>query len=150
MKKLFLFSLVITWMVTYNHLQAQNYAAATPSAESQKATNNPKKTAVANTSMTPAAFLGGNIALQNYLQSNLKYPTDARANGIQGQAIASFYINAEGQVADIQIEKSLGYGCDEEVRRLLESTQQWQPARLNGILVESKVRVAVNFQLKDY
>ncbi|HMN89702.1 MAG TPA: energy transducer TonB [Saprospiraceae bacterium] len=100
--------------------------------------------------MTPAAFLGGNIALQNYLQRNLKYPTDARANGIQGQVIASFYINAEGQVADVQIEKSLGHGCDEEVRRLLESTQQWQPARLNGILVESRVRVGVNFQLKDY
>ncbi|HMN89703.1 MAG TPA: hypothetical protein PKD70_08430 [Saprospiraceae bacterium] len=43
MKKLFLFSLAITWMVTYNHLQAQNYAAAAPPAESPKATNNPQK-----------------------------------------------------------------------------------------------------------
>jgi len=47
------------------------------------------------------------------------YPIKAQTFQIEGRVIVRFLLDEKGKVKDPQIMKSLGYGCDEEVLRVL-------------------------------
>lgn len=61
----------------------------------------------------------------SYLKANLNYPEAARDAGIKGSVVLSFTIGNNGRPSDIQVEKSLGYGCDAEAIRLLKEGPKW-------------------------
>lgn len=63
---------------------------------------------------------------QKYIDRNLKYPEAARDAGISGEVILSFQINEDKRPEDIQLEQSLGYGCDQEAIRLLKEGPDWK------------------------
>ena len=74
-------------------------------------------------------YRGGNEALFKFIKSNLNYPEEALANKIEGDVEASYDVDGLGRTRNIKIVTSLGYGCDEEVKRLIgllkyESLQQ--------------------------
>ena len=66
--------------------------------------------------------------LRQYVRDNLKYPGEARERGIEGKVQLSFRIRADGSLYDFNIEKRLGYGCDEEAIRLLKEGPKWEGA----------------------
>ncbi|MCB0596999.1 MAG: TonB family protein [Lewinellaceae bacterium] len=66
--------------------------------------------------------------LRQYIRDNLKYPGEARERGIEGKVKLSFRIRADGSLYDFNIEKRLGYGCDEEAIRLLKEGPKWEGA----------------------
>jgi TonB family protein len=68
-----------------------------------------------------------------YIDQNLKTPAAATESKLSGTVEVSFIINPDGQAIDIQIEKSLGYGCDEEAIRLLEKGPKWNLPTQTGI-----------------
>lgn len=47
------------------------------------------------------------------------YPVKAQTFQIEGRVIAQFLLDEKGKVKDLEIVKGLGYGCDEEVLRVL-------------------------------
>lgn len=49
----------------------------------------------------------------------LVYPVQAETFGIEGRVVVQFSLNEKGKVQDPQIVRGLGYGCDEEVLRVL-------------------------------
>ena len=76
--------------------------------------------------MNPAKFLtraeypGGKIALSKYIKENLQYPKEALSKNIQGKVFLKYEVNEKGDVHNIFIINSLGYGCDEEAIRLVK------------------------------
>lgn len=68
-----------------------------------------------------------------YIDQNLKTPQAARESKLSGTVEVSFTINPDGQAIDIQIEKSLGYGCDEEAIRLIQNGPKWNLPTDGGI-----------------
>ncbi|MFN4079549.1 MAG: TonB family protein [Saprospiraceae bacterium] len=62
-----------------------------------------------------------------YIVANLQYPALAETNKIEGVVQAKILLSPEGLVANSEIVKGLGYGCDEAVLKLLADMPAWKP-----------------------
>ncbi|MBI1770166.1 MAG: TonB family protein [Bacteroidetes bacterium] len=88
---------------------------------------------------------GGRKAYDKYLETNVHYPDEALKNNIKGKVRVEFAVHPDGSFDEYKVVKSLGYGCDEEVIRLIKEGPKWSPTTENGQPVESKVRIGVKF-----
>lgn len=94
-------------------------------------------------------FPGGDKGFYQYIADNIKYPTEARENGIIGRVIVNFIVEPDGSVSDIKVLRGIGGGCDEEVVRLVESMPKFKPGIQNGDAVRVSYTVPVIFRLED-
>ncbi len=83
----------------------------------------------------PASYPGGFKAWEKYLRDNLKYPTEAMRQGVEGRVFVQFIVETDGRGSDIRVVKGIGAGCDEEALRLIKEMPIWIPARKDGVLV---------------
>lgn len=94
-----------------------------------------------------AAPAGGRKAYKQYLEQGLRYPEQALNNKIEGKVTVQFTIESNGKVGEFQVLKGIGYGCDEEVIRLIKEGPRWVPTRRNKEPVRDKVKVRLRFAL---
>lgn len=90
---------------------------------------------------------GGRTAYRQYLEKNLRYPEQALENNIEGRVTIQFTIDANGKIGEFNVLKSLGYGCDEEVVRLIKKGPKWNPTKRDAQPVKDKVKVRMRFRL---
>lgn len=94
-------------------------------------------------------FIGGEDSLLNYLVKNCQYPEAAKKEGITGEIFTEFVIRIDGTVTDVNpystSQQRLGYGCEEEVIRLLNSMPKWQPGLLDGKIVSTTCELVIQF-----
>ncbi|RYZ26179.1 MAG: energy transducer TonB, partial [Sphingobacteriales bacterium] len=95
-------------------------------------------------------FPGGQSGLNRYVAENLKYPKEAKEHDIEGKVLVKITILDDGSVdpTDIKLERSLGYGTDEEIIRLIKNMPKWKPAKLNGWPVKNVYTLPINFKLQ--
>lgn len=93
-------------------------------------------------------FPGGPSAMFEYLSKNLKYPTVAENNGIQGRVHVACVIEKDGSITDVKIVKSVDPSLDREAQRLVKSMPNWIPGKQNGKPVRVKYTVPVTFRLQ--
>ena len=93
------------------------------------------------------SFPGGQGALMSYLASNVKYPTVAQENGVQGRVIVSFIVEKDGSLTDIQVSRSVDPALDREAMRVVKYMPKWKPGKNHGIPVRVKYTVPVVFRL---
>jgi protein TonB len=93
-------------------------------------------------------FPGGEKARQKFLAQNLLYPAEAKEKNIEGTVYASFILEVDGTVSNINIIKGLGYGLDEEVVRVLKMMPAWRPGKQKGVPVRVKINLPVKFIIK--
>lgn len=91
-------------------------------------------------------YKGGETALKKFIQDNLKYPSEALENKIEGAVSAKYDVDSLGKVRNIEITESLGYGCDEEVIRLI-SLLKYEKAFNKGRNVTLHRKLKVEFKL---
>ncbi len=89
-------------------------------------------------------FPGGIEKLMEYLANNIKYPKKAKKNKVQGKVFVNFIVEKDGSISNIKILKGIGYGCNEEVIRVLKKMPKWKPGKHNG----KPVRVIFNLPVK--
>ena len=92
---------------------------------------------------------GGRKAFKKYLIDNMRYPEHAIENKIQGKVTIQFTVEQSGSVDDFKILKGIGYGCDEEVMRLIRQGPKWTPTKRNSEPLKGKVKVRLRFQLPE-
>lgn len=97
-------------------------------------------------SLTPSRPMAGNRDYKKYLEENLRYPEQATNNEIAGTVVLELTISSTGAISNIDIKKSLGFGCDVEAIRLVNEGPKWSVAERNGSKVEDKVKVKVKFK----
>jgi len=95
--------------------------------------------------ITLAQPVGGKKAYDNYLETNLKYPEEALKNKIKGRAGIEFTVSTDGSLKDFQVIKKLGYGCEEEIIRLVKEGPKWMPSTEDNVPTESTVRIRMRF-----
>ena len=93
-------------------------------------------------------FPGGTKALLNYLSKNIKYPTIAQENGIQGRVVLSFIVRKDGSVSDIEIVRGVDPVLDQEAVRVVEAMPKWKPGKQKGVVVNVKYVLPVMFRLQ--
>lgn len=93
-------------------------------------------------------FPGGNSELMRYLGTNIKYPTIAAENGIQGRVVLKFVVSKDGSISNIQIVRSLDPSCDKEAIRVIKGMPKWIPGMQNGHPVAVYFTLPVLFKLQ--
>ncbi len=93
-------------------------------------------------------FPGGQVELLKYIAKNLRYPTIAQENGIQGRVILRFVVSATGEVKDITVLRSLDPYCDKEAIRVVSTLPQWIPGKQNGRNVPVYYTLPIQFKLQ--
>jgi len=92
-------------------------------------------------------FPNGEAALFKYLSSNIKYPTIARENGIEGTVFLGFVIERDGSITDVKIKRAVGGGCSEEAMRVVQLMPKWKPGKQQGKAVRVAFTIPVKFKL---
>jgi TonB family protein len=92
---------------------------------------------------------GGRKAFKKYLEENLQYPSEALERKIEGKVTIQFSVEPDGTVTDFRILKGLGFGCDEELIRLIKEGPKWKPSKKNNQPVKEDVKVRLKFDLPE-
>ncbi|WP_077153289.1 energy transducer TonB [Bacteroides bouchesdurhonensis] len=92
-------------------------------------------------------FPGGNAALMQYLNKNIKYPVIAQEQGVQGRVIVQFVVNKDGSIVDAQVVRSVDPYLDKEAIRVINTMPKWTPGKQRGKPVRVKFTVPVAFRL---
>ena len=86
-------------------------------------------------------IIGGGVAgLMRYIGQNVVYPPVAREIGKEGTVYVSFVVNEVGSVENVKVVRGIGYGCDEEVLRVigLFKDEIFYPATKDGKPIKVK------------
>lgn len=92
-------------------------------------------------------FTGGMKAFAKYMERNLRYPSQAQDDGVQGKVFVSFVVEKDGSITDVKILRGIGYGCDEEAMKVIKKSPLWKPGKNKGIPVRVRYNMPINFNL---
>lgn len=109
----------------------------------------PKNGVPENIPDVKADFQGGQLALNNFIAKNLKYPKQAIENGVQGVLVVRLKVAKDGTVIFDEFIKQLGYGCEAEAKRLIKTMPKWNPAMLKGEPIDSNYTIKLTFKFID-
>lgn len=93
-------------------------------------------------------FPGGMKALMKFLSENIRYPSVAQDNGIQGRVMLDFVVNKDGSIVDVHVLKGVDASLDNEAVRVVKSMPKWSPGRQRGKAVRVKYVLPVVFRLQ--
>lgn len=89
----------------------------------------------------------------NFLYKNIQYPSEARKNEIEGNAVVLFTIEPDGSITNPKIVRDPGAGLGEEALRVVEMMdempQKWTPGVEKGQKVRVQFVLPIKFQLKQ-
>ena len=93
-------------------------------------------------------YPGGQAALFEYLQKNVKYPVDAEKKKVEGRVLVTFVVNTDGSITDIEVVRKTFPSLDAEAVRVISGMPRWKPGEQKGQKVRVKYTVPLNFRLK--
>jgi protein TonB len=94
------------------------------------------------------SFDGGEEAMYNWLNSNIKYPQVAKETGISGTVIVTFVVEKDGSISGVQVLKDIGGGCGEEAMRVVKAMPKWKVGKQNGVPVRVQFNLPIRFTLE--
>ena len=92
-------------------------------------------------------FPGGQKALLNFLEREIKYPAQAEEEGIQGRVSCQFVVRKDGSISDPEIVRGIHPSLDAEALRVVKAMPDWTPGQQRGKNVSVKFTVPVIFRL---
>jgi periplasmic protein TonB len=91
--------------------------------------------------------IGGWAAFYKTLTKNFKYPKQAERAGAKGKVFVEFTVNDRGELSHFKIIKGIGYGCDEEAKRVIALTR-WTAGKQRGRAVNVKMVQPIVFSME--
>ena len=81
---------------------------------------------------------------------SIRYPPQARQNGIQGRVILDIKVDEMGKVTNVGIKEGISMECNEEAKRaFIQSTQRgYLPLIVNNIPTKFQMELPVGFWLE--
>lgn len=93
-------------------------------------------------------FPGGELALRQWISSNVKYPVIAAENGVQGRVYVTFVVDRDGSISNARIARGVDPSLDQEALRVVNNLPKWKPGKQRGKPVRVSYTVPINFQLQ--
>ncbi len=142
----------VTKVPEYKKLDKKEVAAYTEEAIVSVAPQN-ELTDIAGYNYKPdktAMYPGGEKAFDRYFYTNFEYPQDALDNNIQGTIYAEIFVNEEGYVEKVEFPgRKLGYGLEEEARRVIMATKKLEPAIKNGVPAKARFVLPITMRIQQ-
>ncbi len=92
-------------------------------------------------------YPGGDEAMAAFINSNFKYPEDARENGEQGTIYISFVVTNEGNLEEIEVIKGVSTSLDKECIRVISAMPKWKPGEQEGRPVHVRYTIPIRARL---
>lgn len=93
-------------------------------------------------------YPGGMQALFEFLKQTIKYPEDAQKQKVEGRVIATFVVETDGSISNIEVVKPAFPSLDAEAVRVIQAMPKWAPGKQSGKVVRVKYTIPINFSLK--
>ena len=94
-------------------------------------------------------FNGGDTQeFSKWVNSQLKYPEQAKQNGIQGRVTLQFTVGVDGMVRNVSVLRGAHELLDTEAFRVISSSPRWEPGKQQGEAVPVTFIFPVIFQLR--
>lgn len=90
-------------------------------------------------------FPGGFVKCIQYIEKNLKYPKEARKNGIKGKVFVGFVVEKDGSLTNVRVLKSLSPATDAEAIRLINASPKWEPGSASGVVCRVDYSIPIEF-----
>lgn len=93
-------------------------------------------------------FVGGEDELYAFLGKNIRYPLEAKENGISGRIYIQFTVEKDGAITEINELNYLGAGLNKESVRVIKKMPKWIAGEQDGHKVRVKFTLPLSFQLR--
>ena len=97
----------------------------------------------------PPQFPGGEAALINFLNANIKYPPKAAQDRIEGKVIVQFMVKKTGKIDNVKVLRSVRKDLDDEAVRVVKMMPDFIPAKQDGEVTDMPYTIPVSFKLFD-
>lgn len=94
-----------------------------------------------------AKFPGKPVDLQRFIVNVIRYPQQALENDVSGRVYISFYVEPDGQISNIKIEKGVSELLNEECIRVIKNMPLWIPGLCRGQFVRTKMLLPIVFAI---
>lgn len=94
-------------------------------------------------------YKGGDKALSEFINQNLKYPEISKTNKIEGDVHLRFDINHKGDVIDVKIIGGLDDACNEEAIRVVKLLKYIVPKTPRHLKVTFHKNIRIHFLLHN-
>lgn len=94
------------------------------------------------------SFPGGDAKLREWIKKNMKYPSYAKNNGIEGQVLVVFIVEKDGSISNAEVSWGVDPSLDQEALRIVNKMPKWKPGMQNGVAMRVKYRLPITFTLK--
>jgi len=91
--------------------------------------------------------IGGFEAMYKFLSENLKYPANAREEGIAGQVMIEFVVEKDGSITNVKAIEKAHPDLDAEAIRAVKLMPKWKPGKQMGKPVRTFYQVPVRFTI---
>jgi TonB family protein len=99
---------------------------------------------------TRPEYPGGMEEMTKYLVSTIKYPEEARKNGVQGRVFVQYIVEKDGMVSNVKVLRGIGGGCDEEALRVVKGMPKWKPGyNLENEPLRVQYNLPIMFSLEE-
>lgn len=82
-----------------------------------------------------------------YFSIQLRYPERCKAAGIQGLVMATFVVNQDGSLSNIEVKRSPCTDFTTETHRILREMPRWIPGKIHGQPVRMRFTIPIMFKL---
>ena len=93
------------------------------------------------------AFPGGDKARFKFMQENIKYPEEARKNGISGTVFISFIVEKDGKITNVKLLRGVNELLDNEALRVVKMMPAYEPGIQRGKPVRVQFNMPIQFNL---
>ena len=93
-------------------------------------------------------YPGGDDELLQDINRSIKYPVDARDEGVTGRVFVQFIVDREGNVKDVKIAMGIRADIDSVAVQAIRNLKQWTPGEHDGKKVQVQFTIPISFMLK--
>ena len=97
----------------------------------------------------PVSYVGSKEDMKDFIENEMQYPETSLKNKNQGDVEISFIVLPDGNIEDIEIDKSVNKEIDAEAIRLARM-MLWKPAKKYGKPVGSRHSIEIPFHIRKY
>ena len=131
--------------------EAMSDNAVQAKSESQTISDTPEKKEPVpfnQVEVTPT-FNGGDAnTFSRWVNQQLKYPESCKKEGISGRVTLSFTVSETGKVTDVKVLRGVHEDLDNEAIRVVSSSPDWTPGKVDGKPVAVSYNFPIIFQTK--
>jgi len=97
---------------------------------------------------TMPSYRGGPQAMAAFIEKTIRYPMQAKMDGVHGRVFVSFIVEPKGYLTNVHVARRFNEYLDAEAVRVVRKMHWWNPGKKDGKAVRTRYTIPINFVLQ--